>query len=98
MRIDAGDHQCGQAAPDAKPPVREHPRYCLSRRCERTLAVVSLNGFRAGAETAAKRKKRWHLYIRTCSLQLATEPGDRTQLHCGWALARCNGPRETCRG
>ena len=74
--IDALDHQCGQAAPDAKPPVREHPRYCLSRRCERTLAVVSLNGFRNGAETPREKTVAPLFELAVCSLRPnpATEP------------------------
>eukprot|EP00964_Phaeocystis_antarctica_P048894 scaffold28322_cov37-Phaeocystis_antarctica.AAC.1 len=74
--------QCGQAAPDAKPPVREHPRYCLSRRCERTLAVVSLNGFLGAkavaplfelAESAAcdrtRRQNPAALWVGPCTMQ-----------------------------
>ena len=54
--------------PDGKPSVllREHPRHCLSRRCERTLAV------REEAPSSARRcrRRRWHTVARpTFSIQ-----------------------------
>ena len=58
----------GLRAPDGKPSVllREHPRHCLSRRCERTLAV------REEAPSSARRcrRRRWHTVARpTFSIQ-----------------------------
>eukprot|EP00964_Phaeocystis_antarctica_P127337 scaffold91004_cov66-Phaeocystis_antarctica.AAC.2 len=93
--------------PDGKPSVllREHPRHCLSRRCERTLAVRDERRPRRGAAAAAAGTRysssdfQYSNFHRTptFSIQLPASPFPRGSRLCPLSRTAAQlGERHTC--